>query len=305
MPDAAAKTIPGVPGSGMPGVLWPALPTPDTMATLALHEQLMHSQWWSAERIADLQRTQLRLVVAYARNAVPHYQKLPKSDQLAALPILSRAELQEEPARFQSPRMPREHLPVKTLRSSGSTGRPIEVRITRVTSLFRQALYLREHVWNQRDFTLPAATIRNFRDGSGMPPHGKRAAGWGHGYATNPVAALNIRARIDEQLDWLAHVKPAYLATFPTNLRALAQAALERGIKLPGFRQACTYAESPPPGLRELVLRAFGGTVADMYSSEETGPIAFQCPGHEHYHVQSENLIVEVVDAAGRPCAPG
>src|SRR5256885_1962440 len=200
------RAIPGIPGSGVPGVLWPALPTVDTMATLALHEQLMHWQWWSAGRLRALRGRQLRMLLAYARNAVPHYAKLPKTDELAALPILTRGALQEDPARFAVSRMPREHLPVKTLRSSGSTGRPIEVRITRVTSLFRQALYLREHVWNARDFTLAAATIRNFRDGSGMPPNGKRAAGWGHGYATNPVAALNIRATVDEQLAWLERV---------------------------------------------------------------------------------------------------
>ncbi len=30
-----------------------------------------------------------------------------------------------------------------------------------------------------------------------------------------------------------------------------------------------------------------------------------QCPEHEHYHLQSESLIVEVLDTDGAPCAPG
>ena len=33
--------------------------------------------------------------------------------------------------------------------------------------------------------------------------------------------------------------------------------------------------------------------------------MAFQCGVREGYHVQSEHLIVEVVDEAGRPCLPG
>ena len=33
--------------------------------------------------------------------------------------------------------------------------------------------------------------------------------------------------------------------------------------------------------------------------------IADQCPEHEHYHVQAETVLVEVVDASGRPCTPG
>lgn len=46
--------------------------------------------------------------------------------------------------------------------------------------------------------------------------------------------------------------------------------------------------------------------LADVYSCEEAGYIALQCPQvAEHYHVQAENLLVEVLDAAGRPCAAG
>jgi len=45
--------------------------------------------------------------------------------------------------------------------------------------------------------------------------------------------------------------------------------------------------------------------VADAYSCEEVGAIALQCPRHAHYHVQSENLVVEVLDEDGHPCAAG
>ncbi len=45
--------------------------------------------------------------------------------------------------------------------------------------------------------------------------------------------------------------------------------------------------------------------MADMYSAEEVGYIALQCPEHEHYHVQAENLLVEILDESDRPCPPG
>jgi len=294
--------------SVVPGLAWPALPRADTMAVLALHEQFQDSEWWAPGRLAAMQYRQLAVLLSHAKRSVPHYRKrLPDSGRvgaamLQALPILSRAEAQAEPAALVSNAVPPAHLPLRTVRSSGSTGRPVEFKMSSVSGLFRRALYQREHRWHGRDLTLTAATIRNFRDGSGLPPEGKRAAGWGYCYATKPVDALNIRATVGEQLDWLQRVRPAYLSTFPTNLRALAQTALERGLRLPGLRQATTYAESLPPGLRELARQAFGVAVTDIYSSEETGPIAFQCPQHEdRYHLQSENLIVEVVDDAGRP----
>jgi phenylacetate-CoA ligase len=308
----APARVPGTVVSAMQGVAWPAVPRAGVMALLALHEQMQESERWRPERLADMQSRQLAVLLDHARRTVPHYRRgLPGSGGIGAgalrtLPILTRAQVQADPAALLSDAIPRPHLPLRAVRSSGSTGRPVELKTTPVSELFRRAVLLREQRWHGRDLTLTAATIRNFRDGSALPPEGKRGAGWAYGYVTKPVHALSIRATVDEQLEWLQRVQPAYLSTFPTNLRALAQAALERGMRLPQLRQISTYAESLPPGLRELVRQAFDVTVTDIYSSEETGSIALQCPKHEdRYHVQAENLIVEVVDDAGRPCPDG
>jgi phenylacetate-CoA ligase len=48
-----------------------------------------------------------------------------------------------------------------------------------------------------------------------------------------------------------------------------------------------------------------GVPLVDMYSSQEVGYIALQCPEHEHYHVQSENVLVEILNADNEPCEPG
>ena len=42
-----------------------------------------------------------------------------------------------------------------------------------------------------------------------------------------------------------------------------------------------------------------------MYSAAEAGYLALQCPQQEHYHIQSESALVEVLDEAGNPCRPG
>lgn len=48
-----------------------------------------------------------------------------------------------------------------------------------------------------------------------------------------------------------------------------------------------------------------GVRVVDNYSSQEVGAIALECPESGLYHVQSESLIVEVLDDAGAPCSAG
>ncbi len=42
-----------------------------------------------------------------------------------------------------------------------------------------------------------------------------------------------------------------------------------------------------------------------MYSSQELGYLALQCPLAHTYHVVSESVYLEVLDGVGRPCRPG
>jgi phenylacetate-CoA ligase len=110
---------------------------------------------------------------------------------------------------------------------------------------------------------------------------------------------------LDGQLRWLAEENPDYVLSFATNLQALASRSLELGIRLPRLKQARTYGEMLRPETRGIIRAAWSVEIADSYSSEELGYIALQCPQHEHYHVQAESLIVEVLDDSGAPCGPG
>ncbi|MED5442247.1 MAG: hypothetical protein VYA77_13125 [Pseudomonadota bacterium] len=42
-----------------------------------------------------------------------------------------------------------------------------------------------------------------------------------------------------------------------------------------------------------------------MYSSQEIGYIALQCPKYDHYHIQQESCMVEILDENNQPCPPG
>ncbi len=91
----------------------------------------------------------------------------------------------------------------------------------------------------------------------------------------------------------------------PTNLEELARHCTREGIELACLRQVQTLGETLAPRVRAACAEAWGVGVADMYSTEEIGYIALQCPEHERYHVQAENAYVEILDDADRPCAPG
>ena len=110
------------------------------------------------------------------------------------------------------------------------------------------------------------------------------------------VSHLAERLRLD---------RPAYLLSHPSLISGLATHCREHEIVLPDLREVRTMGESADDSLRELCRTAWDVPVVDMYSCQEAGYLALQCPDHPHYHVQSENVLLEVVDDHGLPCAPG
>ncbi len=88
-------------------------------------------------------------------------------------------------------------------------------------------------------------------------------------------------------------------------MRALARHCQDNGIELPRLRQARTVSEVLTPETRLACRAAFGVAVVDAYSANEVGYIALQCPMHEHYHVQSEGVLIEILKDDGSPCAAG
>jgi phenylacetate-CoA ligase len=60
-----------------------------------------------------------------------------------------------------------------------------------------------------------------------------------------------------------------------------------------------------PEEFRDTLRAAWGVRVVDMYSAQEVGYLALQCPESERYHVQAEGVLMEVLDEHGEPCDPG
>lgn len=304
------SALPKMPRSTCAGVAWPPLPDDRGAQMLALQYQFEQSQWWSPERLQDLQLQQFAQVFRHAVTTVPYYRErfapwtadITSWEQYRALPVSARRDIQQAGADMHSTAPPPGHGALVTTQSSGSTGSPLVTRGTAWTQLMWQALLLRDHLWHKRDFSGKLAAIRSKTDDGNFPDWGPATSS----FVTGPSVVRSLTIDIDKQLHWLADVNPDYVLSFATNLRALAARSLELGLHLPRLKQARTYGETLQPDARDLVRAAWGVEIADSYSSEELGYIALQCPDNpEHYHVQAENLIVEVLDETGAPCASG
>ena len=142
-----------------------------------------------------------------------------------------------------------------------------------------------------------------------IPPEGLVLPNWApfleSAYPTGQCAILGITNDIATQARWLVAQDPEYLLSYPSNVLALADHFQATGATLPRLREVWTYGEALRPELRPASARAWGVRVVDMYSSQELGYLALQCPRAHTYHVQSESVYLEILDGAGEPCRPG
>lgn len=306
--------------SKLEAIAWPALLDPHGSQMLALLYQLEKTQWWQYERLLAHQFQQLNQVWSKALFSTPYYSERLKSagfnlgkqitaDLWPEVPVLNRRDLQQHEKDLLNRSLPKTHGATYVIQTSGSTGLPVRVTCTAVTSLYWQVLTVRDHLWHQRDFSGKLAVIRHGAKGKAEYP-GLSAATWGASSGalvkTGPAAILNSASDITLQAKWLTREKPTYLLTYPSNLNALAQLFLEKKLPLENLRGVETLGEALGDDVRTFCHKAWGVPLVDMYSTQEVGYIALQCPEDEvHYHVQAENILVEVVDEKNRPCGPG
>jgi phenylacetate-CoA ligase len=180
---------------------------------------------------------------------------------------------------------------------------------TGVSRLIWQAITVRDHLWHRRDFRGKLMSIRHGVRNEEQPDSTAYAYDWGPStrelFRTGPGLALDVTTGIREQIRILCEQKPDYLLAYPSNIAALGESIETQGTHVPPLKEMRTYGEILPPGLRELCRRIWNVKVVDNYSSQEIGYMALQCPRHEHYHIQSETVLLEVLDDAGEPCECG
>jgi len=176
----------------------------------------------------------------------------------------------------------------------------VHVRSTAFANWFNAAATLRGHRWFGRDLSATNVTIKVVA-GDRMRVRGK---GWAAGSVGSNFIYSN-RVPVRQLFDWLCADDPDYLQCHPSILQALIHRSRELGAKPARLRDVRSMGEVLEPGLRDLCRREWHVPVRDNYSCEELAIIALSCPRHDHLHIQSERVLVEILDDAGHPCAPG
>lgn len=288
-------------------------PTGVAASVAAIHADLDASQWFSSTTLAAAAQRQLSRLARFHAEHSPHFQQrlrhanlrpsdLDAADGLARLPILRRRDIQSAGDTLFATQVPTDHTPLTQTRTSGSTGEPVVVRRTFINQLFWLGVTLREHCWHLADFTGRFTAIRANIDEPVVQ------SDWGPPTAllfdTGPAQALPITWDVKRLVEGILEFETTVLLAYPSTLAAICQYCVQHSLVLPRLQIIKTVGETLTPQTRSDVENYFGVSIVDNYSSQELGNIAMQCPHSGLYHTMAETVLVEVLDEAGRPCAP-
>lgn len=267
----------------------------------------------SAAELKSRQRMRLRALVRHSAEQAPQFaarlraaglspEELGEPDALQDLPPLTRRDLVEAGDSLFCRMIPQDHGGCCRLSTSGSTGEPVTIRWTQRCDLHLFASVLRGQLWHGHQMSgrraiQRARATQSARRQQWEPPYSLL-------FKTGPLLLEPPTCPVGELVDRLVEFSPQRLAVFPSALREIIVELERTGRRLPEIQDIRTYSETVTSELRAEVRRFFGREVVDSYGSIEAGLIATQCPEAGTYHVV-ENILLDVVDADGRPCAPG
>lgn len=280
--------------------------------TRAILHELERSQWYDPEPLEALQLSRLRELIAGVSAQVPYYRERFRREGLSPGDFDSLAKLALLPPTDKA--LIRHHLSdwqaegaqgLARHSTSGSSGEPLHFLLGKHRISFDIAAKWRATRWWNVDIgdremvlwgsPLEAAAqdrVRALRDRL---------------LRSRLVPARDLNpGRLDAILDEMRTFRPAMLFGYPSALARVAFRAREQGRRMDdlGIRVAFCTSEVLRPEWRQVIGEVFGCGVANEYGARDAGFIARECP-HGGLHITAEEVIVEVVDEAGRPVPAG
>ena len=224
---------------------------------------------------------------------------------LARLPILTRSDLLSVPL---SDRLRAGTIPNRCLRArtSGTSGSPLIVHMRPFEAFYRRALLFRAFAKHARlsfPFTVSAVGVNAVKLAANTAKPSQLLG-------LSRVAPISRHLPLDEQAQLLLDSTPHVISGPPSCLELVAQ-VIQDMPRPSGFRPRliAPRGEVLHDATRALLRKVFQCKVADFYSCEEIGNIAWECPSRTGvYHIQQSACWLETVDVNGvsvQPGAPG
>lgn len=294
-------------------IQWPPILVGRSATVMSLIDTLRCTEILDVTDLRNLQNLQLETIINHHYSNTPLFKErleqnnitnkdLKTVDDLQKLLPISKSYIQAAGDRFVCDKIPTDHQPIGKVNTSGSTGQPVSLYKTDINQLFWEAHTIRDHDWNNRDYSGRLAAIRATVTGYQTAPN------WGVPvgalYDTGPAMGINVSESIDFHFEKLTEFQPDVLIVHAGVLAALATLWERNGYNL-HLKHIKNIGDTCTLELRDRIKNLTNLDIEDNYSSSECGTIAIQCSVGKMFHVMAENLIVEILDEHNAPCVPG
>lgn len=238
----------------------------------------------------------LRPLVQRAYNEVPVYKKIYDEHQLdvdaidtvedlSLLPVITKLDFKKHEAKDQvSRKWAFEDLGGRL--SSGSTGEPFTVYISPEDKLTRDLSTL--HIYFQMGLSIFS------KRGYFLTEKIVKSDYWFQKYNIWQQFPLYTFEDKQEAIQIIQDKKIDCLEGYPSIVALFAQYIKNEGIELPSVRLVLTHGEILTPEVRLLISESLQADVRDIYGTNETGHIGYECADHNGYHIDP-NCIVEIM----------
>jgi WD40 repeat protein/phenylacetate-coenzyme A ligase PaaK-like adenylate-forming protein len=257
----------------------------------------------SGEALRRHQLRRLRRVLAHAFAEVPLYREkfdaagvhpsaLRSLADLARFPILEKDEMRDafpDRALARGTQLSR----CRIQQTSGSSGRCMEIALSLRCDDARNVYSQRIYGWHGFRWWRSAAYLFPYR----LP--------FENNLGLYRNVWLDAKQPADRVIDELARVRPVVLAATPSDVLELLEGMTPgRDLGGLGLRALCLHSEPVSPDERAHFEALFGCPVRTNYYCNEVWAIAAECE-HGRLHEFSDNAVLELLDAEGRPVPDG
>jgi phenylacetate-CoA ligase len=257
--------------------------------------------------LVEHQNKCLRSVVRHAYDSVSFYRR--KFDEvgvkpedivsvgdLSKLPIVSKSEIRQCGDGVVSSDYSVGSL--RALSTSGSTGQPLRVLISREEDGFRKAKHLRANLSCGHKFSNRWLTVTS-------PSHFSEVGGVQRRLRFYSPKFVSVFWDVDRQLSVIRDFKPEVLDGYSSSLSLLAHEVRRKGVSGVNPRMVFGGAELIDDVSRSVIEEVFDAPFYDQYATIEFERMAWQCPERVGYHVDADSLLMQAVDEDGDVVAAG
>ena len=241
----------------------------------------------------------------YAERVKAHRGSIPAPGatvRLDELPVWSR---DDQRAFFAQQTKPDDSAYVR--QTSGSTGHPVRFHVTRESYEWRTAVTDRAYSWAHAEEGVRSVHIwAADHTPASRKQQLKRSV---HLALQRRVYFDAFQSFTDSEraacCELINRVKPDAIVGYAGMLVDIARYARDHQALTWKARTMVNAAEGLQSGQRELLEKYLVQEVFLSYGSREFMSVGMECDRHAGYHIHTDNLVVEVVDASGRPLRPG